>query len=1172
MNILHAHTDPPLLERLQEMLAGSARADIAVGYFFISGFGPLAESLSHEKMERVRILVGHVDRPVLEQVAHGLQQAEALRAQQERDGLVRRSERAEGARQAAEGVGVGVSLLPQSAESESAVAALRDLVASGRVEVRSYPRGPLHAKAYLCWYANSPEPGAAVVGSSNLTLAGFTHNTELNVRVTGDAEMAELGRWFDALWEDSDDVGKELVAQLDKSWALAATTPYEVYLKALYELYGGQMGEDLPLDQARAAELANFQLDAVRGALGMIDRYGGCYVGDVVGLGKTYVGAETLRQLRVTHPNDGPPLIVCPPGLIPMWRHFNERFALGAEVISHAVISAPPDPEFDEESGRYTDEDGAGGGVVLQEKYPNRGPVLVDEAHNFRNVNRRSRGLRHYLESGNHKVVLLSATPQNLGPQDIYRQISLFLDDDAHGLDIEPVNLPDYFRNAQTWLQYRAEEERFNAEYAAWEQGGRKGPAPMDKPKEPAVPRAEIEKVLGPVFIRRRRKDIRELYGESAEVNGKPVRFPDPRLDNLTYQLDKVYAKAGSLVEIKELIKSHEGARYRAAHYLTRGAAKKAEYRDLSRASDRIAGLMRVLLLKRLESSIEAFRSTLRNLVQSNRNFAEALGAGYVPIGQTATRVLNGEAFDSDTLLEVLAAEEQRRQERGARRDKLVHPAADFRVAEWQAALDADHAVLSELLKRMENVGPEDDDKLRALREFLKRKEVRSGKVLIFSEAETTIEYLYAQLDPDGSSTEVERLTGGNRDRTAAVVRRFSPGSNPASGPPPAQEVRVLLATDVVSEGQNLQDCARVLNYDLHWNPVRLIQRFGRVDRIGTEHETINLHNMWPDTAVDATLSLTERLHNRVQLFHDLIGLDSKLLSESERLNADAMFRIYEKKEMAESEDGLDAVAASQRAVALLQRVRENEPEKWEWLTTLPDGIRSALVGRGPRPAPARAEESGDDAAYVQAPMEVDGAQMPLVSPSAPGAEPSAFDDPRPGETLVLLAAGGVKGCYAVGGGLVPHPISAAQFTAAAECEPDTPAQPLPHDTNERVMAAHTAFRENVARRLGSARRPRGNRSRQYVSRQLRAARDAEANAEAIQRINDLRSIFLGSLPEQAERALSDFAAQRIEGQPLLDRLNALRERHRLNPPGRQDGGAAEQPQVVRIVCSDGLA
>ena len=138
----------------------------------------------------------------------------------------------------------------------------------------------------------------------------------------------------------------------------------------------------------------------------------------------------------------------------------------------------------------------------------------------------------------------------------------------------------------------------------------------------------------------------------------------------------------------------------------------------------------------------------------------------------------------------------------------------------------------------------------------------------------------------------------------------------------PATEIRVLLATDIVSEGQNLQDCARVLNYDLHWNPVRLIQRFGRVDRIGTEHEVIHLQNMWPDTAVDAGLSLTETLGRRIQTFHDLIGLDSRLLSEAERLNANAMYRIYEGKELPDLNDGLDEIAANQRAIALLQRIQ----------------------------------------------------------------------------------------------------------------------------------------------------------------------------------------------------------------------------------------------------------
>lgn len=1163
MNILHSRTDPTLLARLKEMLGSSARADIAVGYFFIGGFGAVSDDLA--RLDKVRILVGRTDRQVLEEVALGLQQNQALRARLDADTLVRRSQRSQIAQETVASVAEGVAVLPQERATEVAVSTLRDLVALGKVEVRAHLRSPLHAKAYLCWYDNHAEPGAAVVGSSNLTLAGFTGNTELNVRVTGDAEMEALSDWFDALWGDSEDISGALVTELDRSWALAETPPYHVYLKALYELYytdvvGGQLTVP-PRDQM----LANFQLDAVRRGLSMIEAYGGCYVGDVVGLGKTFIGAELLRQLRVSYPNEGPPLILCPAGLKPMWEAFNEHFALGAEVVSHSIIAAPVGAEFDEELGRYVDATQQGHGIVLEQTYPNRGPMLVDEAHNFRNINQRSRGLTSYLESGEHKVILLSATPQNLGPMDIYRQLRLFLHDTEHGLNIEPVSLESYFHNAQLWLAYRAEYENYEAEFSAWQASGSMGAPPLP-PEKPKVPKAEIDQVLLPVFIRRRRKDIRDLYDDTALVDGKPVRFPDPVLDNVEYRLDKVYAKAGPLDELEKMLHEHKAARYRATEYIKEEAKSKPEYRDLFRAGDRIARLMGVLLLKRLESSIEAFRSTLRSLMTSNRNFREALDAGFVPIGSTATRLLAGQSFDVDDLLEVLRQEEQRRQQAGAARDKLVHSGTDFDTDRWTLELDADYDVLKDILGRVENIGPEDDDKLRALRDFLARPEVQAGKVLIFSEAETTVEYLYRELNPSGQQVDIARLTGSTSHDAERIVKRFSPTWNLSKRETlPGPEIRVLLATDIVSEGQNLQDCACVLNYDLHWNPVRLIQRFGRVDRIGTEHELINLHNMWPDVAVDEELSLTERLHRRIQSFHDLIGLDSKLLSDAERLNSSAMYRIYDGKTLPEMDDGLDEVAANQRAITLLQRIQEDDPDLWQTVTGLPDGIRSALSARTELPPPS-------NESYAQNVLGIKGSQTPLMTPATMASIASPFDDPRQGETLVLLSAGGVRSCYAVGSDLESRAISPAQLIAAAECNPDTPAQPMPSDTNERVMAAFEAFSTDFQRRLGRARRTRDTRARRYVSRQLGIAmREAHEDLGLLRRIEVLRQIFLGEVSPQVESALGEIRNLRLEGSVLMTRLEALRERYRLNPPDDTDRLQPVEPQVIRIVCSDGI-
>ena len=1124
-NILHSKTDPTMLARLKEMLASSARADIAVGYFFVSGFAQLSDEIS--QLKKTRVLVGRADRPTLEAVAAGLHQARPLENQLEINRTIRRSQRRTIAAEAADDIARDVAALSQTDDSEKAVERLRQLVTAGFLEIHTYPREFLHAKAYLCWYEGHAEPGAAIVGSSNFTLAGFQGNTELNVRVTGDAEMAELARWFDTLWEESVDITDQVTQVLDDCWAVKRYPPYLVYLKSLYELFGRQLEAplELPLEPTRRAELTNFQIYAVGRGLDMIRDHGGCYIADVVGLGKSYIGAELLRQVRQSYPHEGQPLIICPAGLVPMWRRFNERFQLGAEVLSQSRIARPPGLVFNPDTEDYEEPDAGQQGINLNEVYAGRGPVLIDEAHNFRNYSGRYLGLQDYLERGDHKVILLSATPQNLGPRDIYRQIRLFMHETDHGLPIEPLALEDYFSSVQHWREYRKAVETYTGELQEYLKNGSEGSRPVE-PARPSTPPADISEVLTPIFLRRRRKDIREIYGDSAMINDEPISFPEPKLDNLSYRLDRVYARAGDFKDLLATMGRHQGHRYNPTVYLEPASHSDRQYEGLFRARGRIAGMIKTLLFKRLESSIAAFQSTLDALIRSNRNFKAALEAGYVPVGRIATDLLAGQDFDPEEALEIIEQAARRRT------GPNVFGTDDFNIERWTEDLDADHAVLEEMKRRVKDITADDDDKLATLKEFLKGKEVKGEKLLIFSEAETTVEYLYRELNPGGEDPAIEYLSGDRRDTRDSIIRRFAPNANlsdskSARGP----EIRVLITTDVVSEGQNLQDCARVLNYDLHWNPVRLIQRFGRVDRIGSPFEEIHLQNMLPDAQLDESLGLVDRLSDRIQAMHDIIGLDNKVLTDSEKLNPAAMGEIYDDQILPETGDEFEELTINQRAISLLQHIKSTDEALWQTITQLPDGIRSALV----------VQDRGTE----------------------------SIDQPQAGETIAMMAASDATRCYAVGDDLNPRPIRPGQFITAAECLPGTPAEPLPENTNLRVSAAEQAFQSDLSAILGdNRRRISGNmRNRQFIRRQLNGVTEDIATS---QRVETLRQVFTDALPTIVENEITELRRLNLGGRELVHRLELLQERYRLNPADRSLD-ESRQNHPTRIVCSDGL-
>ena len=231
----------------------------------------------------------------------------------------------------------------------------------------------------------------------------------------------------------------------------------------------------------------------------------------------------------------------------------------------------------------------------------------------------------------------------------------------------------------------------------------------------------------------------------------------------------------------------------------------------------------------------------------------------------------------------------------------------------------------------------------------------------------------------------------------------------------------------------------------------------------------------------------------------------------------------------------------------------------------MPDGIRSAL-------SVSEDLKESSNGVPLHGAFEIENVQIPLVSPGGSKAVASPFDAPRAGETLVLLSIGEGKGCYAVASDLQPRPISPSQFVAAAQCDRDTPAQQLPGDTNERVMAAFETFKSDFGKRLGRSRRPRDTRARRYISKHLRLSLDrAGQDTSERRRIEDLRRIFLGDLTQPVESALGEIRNLRLEGRALRTRLDALRERYRLNPPEDSDQSQPQEPQVIRIVCSDGL-
>jgi superfamily II DNA or RNA helicase len=1080
-----------------EFLDRSARAHFVLGHLFIPGLVSIIDRLG--QLDSLRCLIGNTTHAeTTEQLFERHLRVEDVQGQVERQLYLKRPELRRIVRKAADDLREVIALMDQTDDSLGLLRSLTGLIEDGKFVLRIYPRGRLTAKAYLFdadpGGARDDDREVAVLGTSNLTHARVAHPTDLNVVVRGRENYAGLLGWFEELWEQSEDFGPAVVDAIRDSWASDRIRPYDVYMKTLYSLLKDRLDDEASRevlwDDEIVTALADYQKLAVRQAVQKIRDYGGAFIADVVGLGKSFVGAAILKQFERNERARG--LIVCPAHLVPMWERYNEHYQLNARVMSMGLLR-----EGDRASNILLDDD----------RYRFRDFVLIDESHNFRNTDtQRYRLMQQFLAAGK-RCCFLTATPRNQCGWDVYNQIKLFHQEDRTDLPIDPPDLREYFRLV--------------------ERGDR-----------------SLPELLSHVLIRRTRNHIVKWYGYDAETDqpidpslyaeyrsgkrrcyvriaGRKQFFPRRDLGTIQYSIEDTYS--GIYQDLRRAIgnRGHhrvqdappEGltfARYAIGRYLKRDRSDDPRYARLKGATASLHGLVRILLFKRFESSVHAFRETVRRLIASHQAFKSAVESGRIPTGEEADAI-DADLGDGDD--DVL--------DRGGQAASTAYDIEDFLQNYLIRDLEHDLGILHRILEMVAPITPDQDAKLSVLKELVDSPTFGGRKLLIFTQYTDTAEYLYGALDPVGDDPRVAVVHSGVSD-FASLVGRFAPRSNPslnAKGGGP--EIATLITTDVLAEGMNLQDCDTIINYDLHWNPVRLIQRFGRIDRIGTEFETIRGFNFLPETGLERNLGLRQRLQHRIQEIHDTIGEDTAILDASERLNESAMYAIYEPGEASESlfdqEEPGDLVDLGE-AEEMLRLLRREDPVEFDRIVGLADGIRSG------KPE----EEAG---------------------------------------TYVLCRAGRYHKAYVIDakGGVVTNDMP--RILGRIKCGPDLEPIALSPEHGRNVVAAKKFFAEEVQSRAVEREQSKSfGVGQRYILHELRRLLSEIEDQETRTRILLFDGVFRGSVTNAVRRELNLIRRNGLSGTALLNELGRIYQDHRLrNRPERDERDDETAP---RIVCS----
>jgi Helicase conserved C-terminal domain/PLD-like domain/SNF2-related domain len=802
------------LRFLNESFAEPIHVSIATGYFNPQGFARIADEL--EKAGPIRLLLGAEPTPPPARAVRrlGEPRGERFEAKLTREAL-ELNER---------GLRRDRDLLPFEPHVDRAVQRLLDFLASGRLEVRRYEKTFLHGKAFLFSHHQG-----VIAGSSNFTLAGLTTNLELNLGQYQPQVVGAVADWFESLWNDA--VPYDLAALYAARFV--EYSPHLIYLRVLWERYGHELEEEAR--ETGRIQLTRFQTDGLDRARRILARYHGVLIADSVGLGKTFLAGELLTE--VIERNRQRALLVAPATLRDgTWARFRERFQLGVEVrsfeeVAQGSLSAPLD--------EYS-------------------LIVVDEAHAYRNPDTaRARALRRLVQGDPpKKVVLMTATPVNNSLWDLYDLLAYFIGHDAAFADIGIPSLKKQFDRA-------ARVDPFSL--------------------EPGM----LFDILDATTVRRTRGFVQRFYPHDRitlrDGTQITIQFPRPHVRSCTYDMEDVlpgfFADFGALLAPEHGEPGLSMGRYFPSRYRRDGVS------DAREAA--LVGLIRSGLLKRFESSARAFANTTARMVQAHDDFLDALDQGVIPAPDALAQVAE---TDTDEAWEELLATGT------PLRDDEYHADA------LRRDVSADRALLWSFHQRAAAVTRADDPKLDLIAEEVVRIAAEAEhdgvtdeqkrdrrKVLIFSYYADTVEWVVEYLK-DRLATD-HRLTA-YRGRIAAVrgdesyegvTRRqaifgFAPRSTEA---PPGQDedlFDILVTTDVLSEGMNLQQAARIINYDLPWNPMRLVQRHGRVDRIGSPHADVHITCIFPDRQLDALLALEDRIRRKLAQAAASVGVEQEVI------------------------------------------------------------------------------------------------------------------------------------------------------------------------------------------------------------------------------------------------------------------------------------------------------